>query len=279
MKKLFAIFLLTMIMTPVLISTATATKPVAPEPATIVDTPIIPKPDFLPGPSAEMTAKGADTQDFILNTGVPRAINIVIGLLGIATFIAIVIASISMLTAFGNEDKYTKAKTNLFYAIMGFVIVLLSFALVSIIVSVALPSESGSSFIPHVYAVDVNKDINLLLPEEKDFIQDQGNNQVSLPSGDFLTEIVPAVIINVFYVIGFLIVIAFTAAGIILVTGRGNEESVTKAKQIASFSGIAIALLALGFALVYGLANLNLSQDTQQEINDQSFQLFDSKVQ
>lgn len=250
------------------------------EDADRVTTPVIPKPKFLPGPDKEITETGAGTQDYILNTTIPRIINIIIALLAIAAFIGIIVASINMLTAFGNEDKYNRSKNNLKYTIYGFLLVILSYAIVSIIVSVSLPSDDdnrGNSFIPSAYAVNVEKDLDILFPKESDIIQDQGEGrEVSLPSGDFLTEIIPAAIVNIFYFVGLLVFIAFTVAGVLLIAGRGNEEMLTKAKRIVTYSAVAIALLALGYAIIFGIATLNLTQDKDDatEIKDDTFELF-----
>lgn len=236
-----------------------------------VTQPTIPVPDFLPAP--DVGERGYDTQNYILNETIPRVINIVIGLMGIATFLGILFGAIQMLTAYGNEDKVNRAKTNLRYGIFGFVVVILAYGIVSVIVSIALPNERDSdeetSFempnlfgVPSAYAVDVDDDVDILLPSQQDFIEDHDeDNRVSLPGGDFLGEIVPAVITNVMYVTAFLIFIAFMYGGVLLVTGRGNEESVTKAKNIIIYSAVALALISLGYAIVYGIANLNLTED------------------
>ena len=73
--------------------------------------PTIPVPDFLPAPDVGTT--GGETQNYILNETIPRVINIVIGLMGIATFLGILIASVQLLTAYGNEDKMNKTKNKL----------------------------------------------------------------------------------------------------------------------------------------------------------------------
>lgn len=237
--------------------------------ASEVTTPVIPKPDFLPGPNEETTATGVGTQDFLLNETIPQVINIVTGLLGILAFIGIIVAAVNMLTAYGNEEKYNRAKTTLRFSITGFLVIILSYAIVSIVVSIALPSESDTSFFySTAYAVDVD-DIDVFLPSEEDIIGDEGHDRgVSLPSGDFLTEIVPAAITNVFYFVGFLVFIALMTAGVLLVTGRGNEEAITKAKRIATYGAIAIALIALGYAIIFGIATLNLNQDEQTDSDD-----------
>lgn len=242
-------------------------------PAGQVIRPGIPEPDYLPMP--DNSGSGYDTQNYLLNETIPRGMNIVIGIFGIGTFLGIIIASIQMLTAYGNEDKINRAKTSLRYGILGFLLSILSYAIVSIVVSVALPNEddhdSGTSFfnIPSAYAVDIEDDLEILLPSQQDTIENQDpDKRVSLPGGDFLGEIVPAVITNALYITAFLIFIAFMYGGVLLVVGRGNEEANTKAKSIIIYSAVALALLSLGYAIVFGIANLNLTDSEDTEIDE-----------
>ena len=265
-------------------ATATATEQLL---ATTYD---IPKPEYLPGPS-ETVQTGTDTHDYILNTTVPRVINMAIGLLGIAAFIGILISSITMLTAYGNEDKTTKAKTSLLYSFMGFGIVILAYAIVSIVVSVSLPSEqeqqttedittfiehieyaassAAQSMIPVAHATATNDEdmLDILFPSQTDLIESH-DTDVSLPSGDLVTEIVPGIVVNLLYVVGFLVFISFCYGGVLLVIGRGNEDDISKAKNIMIFDAIALALIAGGYALVYGIATINLDQDDTTDADD-----------
>lgn len=233
--------------------------------------PHIPQPDFLPGPDSAST--GAEMQDYVLNSGIPRAINIGIGILGIGAFVGIVISTIQMLTAYGEESGLTRGKTNLKYSLLGFFIVIFAYAIVSIIVSIALPATevpdgTTSFFVPKTYAVSA-EDLNVLMPSTEDIIYNQDEqHRVNLPSGDFLTEIVPAAISNVMYITGLLIFIGLVYGGTMTVIGRGNEETLTKAKTIFLYSGIALALLSLGYAIIYGIATLKLDNESSNESDD-----------
>lgn len=235
--------------------------------------PTVPKPDFLPGPEEATSEAGGDAiQEYVLNQGIPDAINIGFGIIGIGAFIGVLVGAINILTAFGNDDKITKAKTIVRYSILGLVIVMLSYAMVSIIVSVALPTneeaseeaaEETSLIFKTAYAVDTENDINILIPNENDFIeQHDAQNRVSLPDGDFINEIVPAIITNLFYFFGMLLFIAFMVGGVLLVIGRGNEEATTKAKNIMIYSLVALAIASFGYAIIYGILTLNLTNES-----------------
>jgi hypothetical protein len=246
--------------------------------------PYIPKPDFLPGPnsldSSGAVISGEDTQNYVLNTTIPRVINIVLGLFGIGTFLAILFAAVTMLTAWGNEDKVSKAKKNLQYSILGFVMSLLAFAIVSIVVSLALPSENDESafldwIAPSAYAADDSEDLlNSLFPSETDLIENQGGTSdepgrgVSIASGDLIEEVIPALVTNLMFAVGFLIFIGFMYGGVLMLIGRGNEEEVTKAKNIILYSAVALGLLGFGYAIVYGIATLSFEGDANSSLDD-----------
>jgi hypothetical protein len=242
-----------------------------------------PKPDFLPGP-ADTVETGSDTREFILNETIPRVMNLIIGLLGIATFLGIIMSAVHYLTAYGNEEKINKAKSLLQYSLMGFLLVIFAYAIISVIVSIALPQEDTNSVFnpgliaadiiaPPAYAIEsaqaattIDNQVEMLFPDQDDLIEehdDQG--RVSLPSGDLVTEIVPAIITNILYIVGFLIFVGFTYGGVLMVIARGNEELTSKAKSIVIYSGIALAVIAAGYAIVYGIATLDLTEDPDSQ--------------
>lgn len=107
----------------------------------------------------------------------------------------------------------------------------------------------------------------IVLPSE-DSIFGGENNGINLPSGDALTEVVPAIVTNFFYVIGFLIFAALIYAGVLLVIGRGNEENTEKAKQILTSGALALALVVLGYAIVYGISTIQFENNPQSQIDD-----------
>lgn len=278
MKKLIFSILLTfgvmMNVAPVYVSaedTGTSSSSTASE-ATPTEAPEILQPDFLPGPAAGKS--GGDLQDYILNSQVPRIFSIGIGLLGLTAFIGILVSAIDLLTAYGDENKVSRGKNNFKYSIIGFIIVIMSYAIVSIVVSIALPQESADArglpwFIPTAHAVDIDSDPSILLPDIKTMIEDQDEQgRVSLPSGDFLGEVVPSIVTNVMYFVGFLIFIALIYGGGMIVLGRGNEEEVEKAKNIVLYCSLALAMISLGYAIIYGIANLNLNNEANDTTDD-----------
>jgi hypothetical protein len=264
-KKILSTILLGLVLVP-LIAMPIASAADTEEPAFTVEYDI-PKPDFLPGPS-DTIDPGSNAHEYVLNKTIPRVMNIVLGILGIGAFIGILFAAFNMLTAYGNEEKVNKGKTILTYSLIGFAVSLLAYAIISVVVSVALPQEEEVSwFIPKAYAESsLDQKVDALFPSQETLIEDHDDqNRISLPSGDLLTEIVPAIITNIFYMIGFLIFAGLMYGGVLMIAGRGNEEMNTKAKNIIIWSGIALVLVATGYALIYGIASLDLGEDPTTE--------------
>jgi hypothetical protein len=237
----------------------------------------IQKPDFLPGPDLDQTPIGQETQNYILNEAIGNALNIGIGILGLSAFIGLLIGAITFLTAYGNEDKINRGKTILKNSLLGFLLITLSYAIISIVVAIAIPSEDivfrpqntlQEWLIPSAHAVD-DTDLNILLPPQSELIEGQNVAQdVSLVSGDLITQIVPAVVSNILFSVGFLLFISFMYGGGLLVINRGSEESVTKAKSIMTYSVVALAVISLGYALVFGIATFNFNNDESTDQDD-----------
>ncbi len=267
MKKLFIIATLILMFVPLSVL-ASANESTAP---------YIPKPDFLPGPESQSESlSGAQTQEYILNSSVPDVIKMLLGLFGIGAFLSIMISAINMLIAWGNEDKVTQAKKNLQFSLLGLAISIFAYAMVAIIVSLALPRESSAKsrnlinyIVPSVQAADENLDI--LLPSQYEFIESQGEESgrnTALVSGDLISEVIPSIVVNIMFAASFLIFIGFMYGGILMIYGRGNEDQVTKAKNIIIYSAIALVLMGFAYAIVYGLMSIDFSQNTNSNADD-----------
>lgn len=75
----------------------------------------------------------------------PTITTIVVSASAGAAVLFIIIGSIQMLTAYGNDEKISKGKQTITYAIVGLVIAILSYAIVTIISSINLNSPPPSS--------------------------------------------------------------------------------------------------------------------------------------
>lgn len=72
-------------------------------------------------------------------------INWMLGLVGFLALIALIIGGARMIIDFGNEDQVKKAKMTITWAIIGLMVVILSYAIINIVVSDILGGSGGSS--------------------------------------------------------------------------------------------------------------------------------------
>ena len=105
--------------------------------------------------------------------------------------------------------------------------------------------------------------LECLFPDQVELIQnspqantDQGN--VSLPSGHITEDFLPFFINTALSLAGTLVFIAIFYAGYLLVAANDDEEAISKGKRILSYSAIGIALIAASYAIIYGVATLDL---------------------
>jgi|GEM_PF-2870371 len=79
-------------------------------------------------------------------------------------------------------------------------------------------------------------------------------------SASYWGDVISAAIKFLLSIAGVLAFIAFTAAGILMVTARGNEEQIKKGKDILIWSILALAIIATSYAIVLGITQLQFSQ-------------------
>gem|GEM_PF-1784242 len=117
-----------------------------------VQPPLIPKPDTLPGPSP-LTDTGDNHERYLITDLIPTLIRGAINLLGGITIIALMIAGIQYLTAFGDDTKIDNAKKNIIYALVGLLIAMFSYTIVRIVSEVPL---SGTNEAPQATVDEIH---------------------------------------------------------------------------------------------------------------------------
>ncbi len=105
-----------------------------------VTMPSIPKPDLLPGPDEASGAQ--DVQHYFRNKAIPSFTARFIALIGGMAIIALVWSGIRFIGAGGEEEAITSAKKTATWAVAGFAIAILSYAIVSIVSSIQYPNEA-----------------------------------------------------------------------------------------------------------------------------------------
>ncbi len=99
---------------------------------------VIPKPDTLPGPSVDSMKDDEGQREGLTEIFIPRFAAGFVGFVGIAAFLFLVVAGVRYLTAYGDEEAAEKAKNQAKFALVGLVIALLAFTIVSIIINIDL---------------------------------------------------------------------------------------------------------------------------------------------
>lgn len=92
--------------------------------------PSIPKINTLPGPNADTVGS---VSPYLMSNFLPRIARTVISFGIGAAVLGLVLSSIGLLTAYGNEEKYGNAKKGMYFSLIGLVIALLAFAIVQLV--------------------------------------------------------------------------------------------------------------------------------------------------
>jgi len=79
----------------------------------------------------------------------------------------------------------------------------------------------------------------------------------SVPSGDIVTDFIPQIIRQLFRFAWVAVFIALTASGVMLIMAQGNDERLTKAKSMIYFTLIGFAFVAMAFAIVKGVTDID----------------------
>jgi len=96
----------------------------------------IPKPATLPGPSEDTQKNETTSGNYAVTQILPGVTKMLMAFAGIASFIFLVISGIRFMVAYGNSEAVTGAKRQAQWAIIGLLISILGYAIVSIISSI-----------------------------------------------------------------------------------------------------------------------------------------------
>lgn len=118
------------------------TRFVAEMPA-LMQTPYIPKPDTLPGPPESVQAgETSDSQNNIrrvlIDTLIPKLTVLVTGLAAGLAFLFLVIGGVRFATSYGNDQLIESAKKQIMYALIGLVLAIMSYVIITIIINLKI---------------------------------------------------------------------------------------------------------------------------------------------
>lgn len=78
-----------------------------------------------------------------------------------------------------------------------------------------------------------------------------------VPEGDIVEDFIPNLVRQLFRFGWLAVFISFVASGVMFVLAAGNDDRVDKAKKILYFSLVGFAFIALAFAIVRGVTNID----------------------
>jgi hypothetical protein len=93
-----------------------------------------------------------------------------------------------------------------------------------------------------------------------DKVIDDIENDTGLPNGSIVNDLIPNVISAILAVFAMLLTISALWAGVLFLTQFGDEERVTKARQLLIWSLVGVVATAVSYAYVSGIVNLNWNQ-------------------
>ena len=79
----------------------------------------------------------------------------------------------------------------------------------------------------------------------------------SVPAGDIVSDFIPQIIRQLFRFAWLAVLVALTISGVMLVMAHDDDEKLTKAKQMIYYSLIGFAFIALAFALVKAVTDID----------------------
>lgn len=142
MKKLIAHILISCMAT-LALGMGTVAYAADNQPKTDFVAPSIVKPSLLPGPSKDQVTDRGSRQ-ILTESVLPKfAINF-IGFIGGIALLFVIIGGVRYTMVYGNEEAAEKAKNQIIYALVGFLIALLSYTIVSIISNVEFTDNTST---------------------------------------------------------------------------------------------------------------------------------------
>lgn len=103
--------------------------------------------------------------------------------------------------------------------------------------------------------------LNCLFPTQEELIENarQREEGTSLSTGDLGEDFIPFFINSGLSIAGTLIFVSFLYAGFLLVFANDSEENIEKGKKIMIYSVVGAAVMAISYAVVFGIANLQIN--------------------
>lgn len=111
------------------------------------EAPIIPRPDTLPGPTVT-EQNDSSIRDILVNRILPRVAITFIGFIAGLALVFVIIGGVRFVTAYGNEESIDKAKKQVIYGLVGLMLAVLSYTIVSIVTNLEFTGDTTNREVP-----------------------------------------------------------------------------------------------------------------------------------
>lgn len=237
--------------------------------------PIIPSINSLPGSNLGKMKTGDAVVGELTGSVIPYFIKGFLVFVGVSALLFTIIGGIQFVLSLGNEEAAGQAKKAIMYALLGLVVALLSFAIVSIISSSSSvldkPAPSApaptSFFIESAYAAgtapspapvaDKVKSLDLL-PDQSELFGTSENapRLVGQKGENLVRDIAPKIIQLILALGGVVVFVVFVITGIRLVMAGDNEEELGEIKSTFTYSLIGLLVIAGSYAIIFGIMKI-----------------------
>lgn len=96
----------------------------------------IPKPTFLPGPDEELQRNEGGARTILGSRILPKMAIGMVGFMGITAILFLIVGGVRFATSYGNDEAIEKAKHQIMYSLIGLLIALLAYTIVSIVINI-----------------------------------------------------------------------------------------------------------------------------------------------
>lgn len=156
---------------------------------------------------------------------------------GTLALLFVVLGGYMILTAHGNEEQYRKGKNSLVYAIIGLMIIVGSYQILTTTINLLTGAATGGGGLPSFKT-------SFSLVDPLNLVSSIQSGQAGII---FLGQRIIGYLVNF---LGAAVVVMYIYGGLVWMTSGGREEKVTLAKKILTYATIGAAVVLGSYVLI-----------------------------
>jgi len=185
-----------------------------------------------------VASAGGIFEHWFFTNAIPAWISYGISLSVAVAILLIVVAGIYLMMSPEVDEMKQKAIDTITWSIVGLLTIMLSYTIIEIVSNIQFSSGT-------------NPNINVSVENQTELDK--------LVTGDLRSELIPEFIQTLLKLMGTFALLLFIYAGAILVLRDGDEEKVTKAKDILIYAIIGAVVSLLAYLIIEAVIQFNLS--------------------